>query len=843
MTTIRALKYTMLLLVLILLQFVAKAQLSVSITGNFEGCAPQILTFGCEVTGAEGEVTYSWSSGNGDESALSEPTFSYLMPGRYNLLVTVESNGHTATDSHEVVVFKGPTALFNDSAEIGCVPFRHQFRSLSEQGDAEITNWLWYFGDGRIGMGQLRYYVYTSPGVYTVSLEVTDANGCTDIMHSQMFTLSKRPDVSISANDAQWCVAPHEVGFSSSISTDVGLGGSYEATWDFGDGAGSNDDNPSHTYENTGSYNVSLTVVDSYGCQTEVRENNMVTIGTISPHCNVPAEMCLNMSFIFQSDVADDISCYWDFGDGSPAQWGAEASHSYSQVGHYSVSFVVDPSGPCRQTQVFDVEVVDVRASFRTEPEDLFSCTYPFDVRFISTSVGEGLTYSYNFDDTNLGFDEVMSHTYSANGRYTPSLTVTSPGGCVSRFTGQEIVVNQPDAGLHSTSPGGCVPAIVGLYNESEYTSNSAVVDFFWNFGDGTTEHTTEPSVSHEYAEFGIFHPTLIITDTSGCTATSELHDRAYGIMTGTQVMPEQFGITDESHNFIPRDTLCPQDVVYLYNSMAGNSSEYNYFFVMNSAEMEWDVDSHLEYKPYSFKVDTGWNKVGFMVEYRNCSSPVQLWDSVYVEPPIVHVASYNDCSAPFVYSFKLTENLGADYWEWLIWNTGNNNVLMDVRHSNADSISIVFPGYGNYRCKLTAHNDGSGCEFVQEIVCDIVQPIFNWEISSDTLCLANRLTAVVLTAPAFAEVAFDWEGSGVPTDELEWITIDGITDSRHFYERGGDFDVIAYARQYDGCISVFTKPVYVVDPQSSISPENLVVGCAPTTIEFHNITNTDDPI
>ena len=838
---VKILRSILFLTVTILLQFTAKAQLSVTITGSFEGCAPQILTFGCNVMGAEGEVSYSWSSGNGDVSLLAEPTFSYISSGRYNLSVTVESNGQTATSSHEVVVFNGPTALFDDSAIVACVPYLHRFQSLSEAGDTVITHWHWYFGDGVSASTENSFRTYTSPGVLTVSLEVTDANGCTDIMHSQMLTLSKKPDVTISASDALWCVAPHEVDFSSEISTDVGLGGPYEATWDFGDGTTSNEDNPSHNYTQTGSFDVSLTVVDSYGCQTVVRNDDMVEIGTFAPNCIVPEQVCLNASTTFRSDV-DDAGCQWNFGDGTPLQVGPTVSHTFTQIGTYSVSFTFDPNGPCRQTQIFSVEVVDVHASFRTEPEDLFSCTYPFEVRFISTSIGENLTYSYNFDDSYLGFDEVETHSYTENGRYTPTLTVTSPGGCISRFTGPEIVVNQPDAKLYSTSDGGCVPTIVGFYNASDYTDNSAVVDFLWNFGDGTSVHTTEPSVEHVYSEIGIYHPWLTITDTSGCTVTSELLERPFGIMTGTQVMPEQFGVTDAMHNFIPRDTVCPLDVAYLYNSMTGNPGEYSFYFVIRSANKEWTVNSNSEYSSYSFKVDTGWNKVGFMVGYRNCYSPVQLWDSIYVKPPIVHLASYNECSAPFDYSFKITENLGAEYWEWKIWNIETGDILMYDSHSTTDSISITYPSYGNYECVLTAHNDEAECENEMVVNCFIAPPTFSWEISSDTLCLANRLTAVVLSAPAFAEVAFDWEGNA-QMDELEWITIDGITDDRHFYNRGGDYEVRAYARQYDGCISVFSKHLYVVDPQSSIIPDVVSAGCVPATFDFEVVTSTNDPL
>ena len=290
----KILKNILLLYATILIGLAANAQLAVSITGNFEGCAPQILSFGCDLSGASSEVTYSWSSGNGDVSLLAAPTFSYLTPGRYTISVTVTSNGQTATDSKEIVIFNGPTALFNDSTEIGCVPYQHRFSSLSAPGDTVITRWEWFFGDGTTNIGPNRWHSYTTPGIFTVTLKVTDANGCEDMMHSQMLTLSKRPDVSISANNAQWCTAPHEVNFSSEISTDVGLGGTYEATWNFGDGSTSNEDNPRHTYTQIGNYDVSLTVVDSYGCSNTVTEIDMVEIGNISPELNIPEQVCLN---------------------------------------------------------------------------------------------------------------------------------------------------------------------------------------------------------------------------------------------------------------------------------------------------------------------------------------------------------------------------------------------------------------------------------------------------------------------------------------------------------------------------------------------------------------------
>ena len=114
-------------------------------------------------------------------------------------------------------------------------------------------------------------HTYQSSGVYTVSLEVTDANGCVDTKTSaQMVTLSKAPTVSFTAHDAQWCVAPHDVSFTSNISTTGGLGGHCTTNWNFGDGSSSTQENPSHTYTRTGEFDVTLTVSDEYGCSTTV---------------------------------------------------------------------------------------------------------------------------------------------------------------------------------------------------------------------------------------------------------------------------------------------------------------------------------------------------------------------------------------------------------------------------------------------------------------------------------------------------------------------------------------------------------------------------------------------
>ncbi|MEZ4937305.1 MAG: M4 family metallopeptidase [Crocinitomicaceae bacterium] len=63
--------------------------------------------------------------------------------------------------------------------------------------------------------------------------------------------------------------------------------------WDFGDGSTSTDQNPIHIYTSNGTYNVTLTVSNSFGNDDEIK-NNFITITTPSTPATVDATSCQN---------------------------------------------------------------------------------------------------------------------------------------------------------------------------------------------------------------------------------------------------------------------------------------------------------------------------------------------------------------------------------------------------------------------------------------------------------------------------------------------------------------------------------------------------------------------
>ncbi len=65
------------------------------------------------------------------------------------------------------------SADFRGSPRIGTAPLTVDFTDLSPAA----TSWSWTFGDGDVSADQNPQHIYANPGLYTVSLEVTDPNG------------------------------------------------------------------------------------------------------------------------------------------------------------------------------------------------------------------------------------------------------------------------------------------------------------------------------------------------------------------------------------------------------------------------------------------------------------------------------------------------------------------------------------------------------------------------------------------------------------------------------------------------------------------------------------------
>ncbi|MFH1321972.1 MAG: PKD domain-containing protein [Bacteroidota bacterium] len=219
------------------------------------GCTPLSVHFTDPSSDA---VSWSWDFGDGNISSLKNPNQTYIMPGSYDLSLSItNSNGCTGNTvfSNYIQVYNIPNTGFTLNNSFGCAPLTVQFTDASVNADS----WLWNFGDGITSVQQDPSHTYTSSGNFTVTLSAYTSAGCSDVVQ-MVDTIKILNPTGVFSSDISAGCAPLTVTFS-----DLTLGAD-QWFWDFGDGDTSAQQNPVHTYDTIGEYDVTLITGNTYGC-------------------------------------------------------------------------------------------------------------------------------------------------------------------------------------------------------------------------------------------------------------------------------------------------------------------------------------------------------------------------------------------------------------------------------------------------------------------------------------------------------------------------------------------------------------------------------------------------
>jgi PKD repeat protein len=230
--------------------------------------------------------------------------------------------------------------------------------------------------------------------------------------------------------------------------TDQSSGNPTSWAWNFGDGGTSNQQNPSHTFSNAGSYTVTLTVSNQCGSDSETKTNYItVYCAPVANFNGSPTNGCspLTVQFNDQS-TCNPTSWNWNFGDGGTSNQ-QNPSHTFSNAGSYTVTLTV--SNQCGSDSEIKINYITVLCV----PIADFDCppggTYPLAVDFLDLSTGNPTSWNWDFGDGESSSQQNPSHTYSIPGSFTVTLTVSNACGsdtktiigCVNVIT----TINEPN--------------------------------------------------------------------------------------------------------------------------------------------------------------------------------------------------------------------------------------------------------------------------------------------------------------------------------------------------------------------------------------------------------------
>lgn len=458
-------------------------------------------------------LIYGWTFGDGNVSADPAPSHAYATDGNYTIdLILTDVNGCQTAHSETVTVFPLPNPQMNitDGQEF-CEFEEIQFEN---QTQGNITNILWDFGDNAFlpafpntqsNLDNPTFFYYNfafSP--YTVSLIITDNNGCVGVTQT-IVGVNDVPEPEFSSTIV--CEG-NSTDFSDESTAYTAAIDDWE--WDFGDNVGSStQQNPSYQYQQDGTYVAELIVGTAAGCYDTISHD--VFVNPMPEVALAGIDTCFSdeTSFTNTSVPQDNtiIGWDWDFGDAT-TDIGITAAHTYSNHGVFDVSLTATSDSGCVATGITQVEVFP-------NPEPDFAMQYaegctPHEVNFLNQStIATGILneYLWVFGDGDSSLQANPVHTYSDSGFYDVSVMVTSYAGCSTTLD----VENAVRANITPVAQFEILDEKMSLLDaELQMTESSEhALTYYWNLGDGTTSTETLPQ--HNYTEPGVYDVVLIV--------------------------------------------------------------------------------------------------------------------------------------------------------------------------------------------------------------------------------------------------------------------------------------------------------------------------------------------
>ncbi len=462
-----------------------------------------------------GARTYKWYD-NGTFVGTN-PTLldTFRAVGSHSLTLIVEDN-HGCLDTltrNNFILTAKPTAKFTSSFVSGCAPVVASFKDISSASPgSSLYSYEWDFGDGNMALmfGPSTTHSYTSTGTYTIKEVVTDNIGCMDTVKGISSPVVHAPIADFTASDISNCIGT-PVGFANGSSSSTAW------LWSFGDGATSTATSPVHTYTAAGTYNVSLTAFDGFGCSNTNTKTGYMTINPLpkaSFYMDDTFVICPPLSVNFFNTSTGSTAFQWDFGDGTFSNL-ANPGEIYSLAGRYKIKLVSSNQYGCIDSAIGHVSTAGYKGAFTYSPSLVckggrvhFSCLATGAAKIV-WDFGDGTITAPSTD--------TISYAYTVPGKYLPKLYLTDSSGCLEISDGADsIAVDTLIPNFTYAPTPGCQFSPV-TFNDSSYSYYSKDAQWTWSFGSGATSTLSKPD--YTFTVSGTFPVTLNVTDSAGCSS------------------------------------------------------------------------------------------------------------------------------------------------------------------------------------------------------------------------------------------------------------------------------------------------------------------------------------
>jgi gliding motility-associated-like protein len=661
-----------------------------------------------------------------DFSSLPNPNWVYpLLNVITTYSVTQYTYNFTTGCEHEVTnvisVFP-PNAQFTYSDSIGCAAKTITFTNVSlDVVSNTFTRWNWVGTNQFVGAGQnviwnnsiVRNFTYGTPGVYGVTMRNIDSRGCAD-------TLTKPNLITIHGvipgfnQDVSNGCAPLTVNFTDTSQAPLTYIASWQ--WDFGDltttADTSNLQNPTFTYVNAGSYNVTLTATDSFGC-TEIATKIIVVNTPFASFALSDTFLCANQSVsITNLTSGSGLSYNWQFSNGTPSSsvLASPSAVTFNTEGFQTLFLQVTDALGCTDDTTLTLPVFNVAANAFASSDSILCFANVVPINFTNTSVNNVNPSTVFWDLGNGTSSNLMnpSAIYNLAGNYIVSMSISSYAGCRDTIVVDTIFVGGPFATIGILDRDtACICETINFGITTWNTSNPSFISgdggIITYVPNGVVGDTILDTISYQYCQTGSFEPQIFIDDGT-CSGVIRLSDT---IRIDSLIVDFSVG------SFF----ACDSGIVCF------NDSSYNFVAdTLGIASWTWDFGdggtSNLT-DPCHFYSSPGYYDVSLTVLSNfNCEETLIKQIYIPISPDVsIVTAVVSGCiglNSFFLDSTVVDTNTFIQSW---YWDFGDSSTTTDT--STTQNPSYVFNTAGLYNVTLTVV-DTFGCTNMDSVIIEV---------------------------------------------------------------------------------------------------------------------------
>ncbi len=761
-----------------------------------KGCLPFTITPKVVMKDSIAVTSYQWNFGDGATSTLANPTHTYTVPGSYTVKVIVVT-GPGCTDTliiaDAVKVGNKPHINFSATPRDACASTTITFSDLSTMSNGGLINdWFWQFGDGGTSTDQNPTYNYNDTGYFNVTLYAYNY-GCSDTLMIPNY-MHILPPIAI-FDTAFFCNDPMKRRF---IDKSIGP---LTWAWNFGDGATSTAQNPSHIYADTGIYKVSLKVTNGACDYTKKMDVPIINEKPVLTTTDTTSCILTRIKFEIIGTRRSNIQSYiwlpYGLGNDSIVNVSYAIAQYYNTAGTRNVAVVLTDILNCRDT-VFTIAPIRTYGPKANYSSSIKNICYGSTINFFDSSTTDGIhpivEWKWNFGDSTIKSYTTgpFSHFYSTQGLFNVTLYVKDAFGCKDSMVKPGLItISKPVAKFTPSDTMLCPNTTVTFTNQSQASGGI----YTWSFGDGNISHDFSPV--YNYGQPGVYLAKMIVVDKNGCSDSASVTIRVF-------TAHAAFTLSDSF-------STCPPLIVNITNQ-ASNYIQFNWDFG-DGGNSQLINPSHIYTYPgnYSVKliVRNNGGCVDSMVKNVIIQGPTGTFG--YIPTTICNPGQIN---------YSLISNNTAKY----VWDFDDGTTVF----TTVSSTSHIYTTPGLYLPKVILENS-SGCR-VPVLGLDTVKVI-----GIQTNILSNKRSLCDSGIISFRD-------STVTNDNLPigimWNFGDGNTSTAsaptHFYSHPGTFTITLLATSNFGCRDSATEPQYIqilTSPKVKITGDT--TGCAPAKLKF----------